>query len=222
MDWALIAYWVCFFTGTTYALISALLSGFFGFGHGAPEAGGHFEVSHDYGAGGGVADGHGEAFSVEAAEGVPIAPLSPATMSVFMATFGGVGILLTSLFHQSLFVSLPASAGAGFVVAGAVFALFYRVFTSVQASSEPRMAEAVGLKGEVTVSIPTEGVGEVAFVARGLRVTSPARSQEGKELPRNSAVRIVRQVGSTLYVLGLSEEESGPSEQVVGPPDFKD
>lgn len=222
MSWSLIAYWVCFLTGTTYALISAVMSGFFGFGHEAPEAGGAFEVSHDYGAQGGLGEGHGEAFSVEAQAEAPIAPLSPATISVFMATFGGVGIILTSLFHLNLLITLPASSAAGFLVAAVVFMFFYRVFMAVQASSEPRMAEAVGLKAEVTVPISGGGVGEVAFVARGSRITAPARSQEGVDLGRHAAVRVVRRVGSTVYVAALTSEESGAGGEVPGPPDFRD
>ena len=222
MDWALVAYWVCFLCGTTFALVSAVMSGLFGFGHGGDVGGAHFEVSHDYGAhGGGAAGGYGDAFSTEAQMESPIAPLSPATISVFMATFGGVGIILTSLFHMSLLLTLPASAAAAFSVAWIVFLVFYHFFTAVQASSEPRMAEAIGLKAEVTVPIPLDGMGEVAFVARGLRVTSPARSQEGVELGRRDAVKIVRQVGNTLYVAKLGEGETGAGPE-AGALDFRD
>jgi membrane protein implicated in regulation of membrane protease activity len=223
MSWVLVAYWVCFGVGTVYALVSALMTGFFGFvGGGGGEDIGSFEVGHDFGVEGGDAGGHGEAFAV-AAEGEPvIAPLSPATISVFLATFGGVGIILTTLFDFSLYLSLPISAGAGLVVAGVVFALFYRLFTAVQGSSEPRMAEATGVTAEVTVPISKEGVGEVAFVVRGARLVSPARSQEGVELPRHTAVRIVRRVGTTLYVTALTEEESGEQAPETGSAEFRD
>jgi len=223
MSWVLVAYWVCFGVGTVYALVSALLTGFFGFmGGGGGEGGGSFEVGHDFGVHGGDAGGHGEAFAA-GAEGEPvIAPLSPATISVFLATFGGVGIILTALYDFSLYLSLPISAGSALVVAGAVFALFYRLFTAVQASSEPRMAEVPGVTAEVTVPISTEGVGEVAFVVRGARLTSPARSQEGVELARHTAVRIVRRVGSTVYVAALTAEESGEQAPETEPVDFRD
>jgi membrane protein implicated in regulation of membrane protease activity len=223
MSWVLVAYWVCFGVGTVYALVSALMTGFFGFvGGGGGEDIGSFEVGHDFGVEGGDAGGHGEAFAV-AAEGEPvIAPLSPATISVFLATFGGVGIILTTLFDFSLYLSLPISAGSGLVVGGGVFALFYHLFTAVQGSSEPRMAEATGVTGEVTVPISKEGMGEVAFVVRGTRLVSPARSQEGVELPRHTAVRIVRRVGNTLYVAGLTEEESREQAPETEPVDFRD
>ncbi len=223
MDWALLAYWICFFTGTTYALISALLSGLFGFfGAGGGEAGVHFDVGHDYGAGGHLDGGHGDAFSTEAGGEPVIAPLSPATIAIFMATFGGVGIILTSLFHFSLFLTLPIATATAFMVAGLVFLLFYRLFTAVQASSEPHMAEAIGLTAEVTVPIPKDGLGEVAFVVRSNRLSLPARSQEGVDIPRHAAVRIVRQVGSALYVALLNADESGPAASPTETQQFKD
>lgn len=217
MDWTLTAYWVCFGVGTTYAVVSALLGGLHGLldlGGDGGNGGGHVEMGHDYGAGHGeVTTGHegsGEAFATMG-EGEPvISPLSPATISVFLATFGGVGVILTSMFKVNLFVSLPASAGAGIGVAGFVMLLFYHLFTKVQASSEARMAEAIGLSGEVTVPVPEAGVGEVAYIVRGARLVSAARSQSGQVLPRHAAVRIVRQVGNTLYVEPMGPEGEAP------------
>lgn len=223
MDKVAIAYWVCFFTGSAYALISALMGGLFGLFHGGEGAGAemgpHFDVAHDYGTASG---GHGGAFSAEAGGEPAIAPLSPVTIAVFLATFGGVGIISTNLFRLKLLVSLPISAGAGFLVAAAIFWLFYHFFTAVQASSEPRMAEVIGLKAEVTVPITSQGMGEIAFITRGIRICCSARSQEGEELARHQAVRIVRQVGSTLYVAAAGVEDSEPAAEGADSPGLRD
>jgi membrane protein implicated in regulation of membrane protease activity len=202
MSWELIAYWICFAVGSGYATVTAILGGFFGLAHHAGDFGGgigHADMGHDYG-GGHDASGHGDAFATGGDMEPVIAPLSPATISVFLTTFGGVGIILTSLFHLGLLVTLPASTLAGLAVAGGVFVLFYHLFTKVQASSETRMAEVIGLSAEVTVPIPGKGIGEIAYVCRGARLVSPARSDDGSELARHTAVQIVRQVGNTLYV----------------------
>ena len=50
MDWALIAYWVCFGVGTVYALVSALMGGIFGLldiGGDADVGGDMGGISHD-------------------------------------------------------------------------------------------------------------------------------------------------------------------------------
>ena len=62
------------------------------------------------------------------------------------------------------------------------------------------MIEVVGLTGEITVPIGEGGTGEVTYVCRGARLSAPARVEGGGELPRHTTVRILRQVGSTLYV----------------------
>lgn len=207
MSWELIAYWICFGLGVTYAAVSALLTGFFGLTHGAEGADvGDVDMGHDYGGG----EGHGEAFAV-GAEGEPvIAPLSPATIAMFMTVFGGVGIILTSMFKLGLFLSLPISLGAGALAAALIFLLFYHLFTKMQASSETRMADVIGLLGEVTIPIPAAGVGEVAYTSRGSRLVSPARTETGEEISRHVSVRISRRVGNTLYVTPVPPGEPAP------------
>lgn len=203
MDKVLVAYWICFLVGTIYAAISALLGGFMDITHaGGLEGGGHFDTGQDYASG-----GHGEVMSGDAAGEPVIAPLSPATIAVFLATFGGSGIILTTMYSFPVGKSLPISVVAGLGVASAVFWVFFKIFSSVQASSEPRMAETIGCQAEVTVGIPQDNTGEVAFVCRGKRLVSPARSADGTEIPKNRLVKIARLVGNTLYVVPLTAEE---------------
>lgn len=220
MDWVIIAYWICFLTGSVYAVISAFLSGFFGGfdgGHGL----GHVEIGHDYGAGG--AGGHGDVLAVPETGDEPVmGPLSPATLAIFMTTFGGTGIILTSLFKMKLLVSLPLSMLAGVGLAAVIFVTFYRFFAAVQCSSESRVAELAGLRGEVNVPIPPEGVGEVVFICRGNRLSSSARSQDGVDLPRHAVIRIVRMVGNTAYVSLLGEEAPASPPQETPAEDVKD
>lgn len=206
MPWDVFAYWICFISGVGYAVIGALLGGLFGFEHGGVEAGGGFEpAGHDFGTSTDVGAGHGEAWGGHGPGEVAISPLSPMTMATFSTVFGGTGLILTNMFHQSLYVSLPASVIAGFLVAAAVFSLFYRVFASVQASSEVQMGALVGLTAEVTCAIPADGVGEVAYVTLGGRYTGIARSETGQPIPRHAAVKITRVVGNTVYVAPVEQ-----------------
>ncbi len=205
VDLTLVAYWICFSIGAGYATVTALLGGFFGVVHHVADFGGGgaaADMGGDYGAGGDHAGGvgHGDAYSGPAEAEPVIAPLSPATISVFLTTFGGIGIITTTLFHMKLLLSLPVSLASGVLVAGFVLILFYHLFTKIQASSETKMTEVVGLTGEVTVPIPAGGLGEVAYICRGARLVGPARADGSNSFPRHAAVRIARRVGSTLYV----------------------
>jgi len=201
MGWDVFAYWICFVSGVVYASIAALLGGLFGFEHGGMEAGaGLGGVAHDFGTAHDVGAGHGEAHAGAGPGEVAISPLSPMTIATFSTVFGGTGLILTKMFNYGLLLTLPASVVAGFVIAWGVFYLFYRVFASVQASSEVQMDAVVGLIGEVTVAVPSGGVGEIAYVTLGGRYTAIARSETGQPIERHAPVKITRVVGSTVYV----------------------
>jgi membrane protein implicated in regulation of membrane protease activity len=173
--------------------------------------------------------GHGGADFSAAPDAPAISPLSPAVLATFVTTFGGVGVITHSMFRFPLLLSLPVSFASGLAVGGVVFIVFYRLFQTVQASSEVSMAAVVGLEAEVTVAIPKEGIGQIAYVSQGGRFTSPARSEEAVEIPRHASVRISKVVGNTYYVRPLLDEqlrdlsedetapEGGQSDQEGGP-----
>lgn len=208
MSWDVIAYWICFISGVVYATLAAIMGGLFGFEHGGVEGGVEAgEVAHDFGTAQDVGAGHGEALAGAGPGEVSISPLSPMTIAVFSTVFGGTGLVVTKMFHQNIYVSLPISVAVGFLVAALVFFVFYRVFQAVQASSEVELAGLRGQHAEVTEAIPEQGVGQVAYVVRGGRFTAHARSEDGSAIQRFSPVEIVRVVGNTFYVRPLAEKK---------------
>lgn len=186
MDILEFVYFVCFFLGLGFAVLSGLLSGVF---TGHAEA--HFGPGH--------VDGGGALDGTHSAGDVQYSPLSPVTIAMFIATFGGVGILLKKMGTPAI-VHIPAAALAALVVGGLVSILFYKIMVATQASSHARSNEAVGTDAEVTIPIPNQGLGEVAYTLRGSRYTNPARTEDGKELPAHAVVKIVKQVGTTFVV----------------------
>lgn len=189
MDWIEIVYLVSFFLGLGFAIISGLLSGVFS---GAAEVAGDVDVS----AGGVEAGGH----AVGAGESVPLSPVSPVTISLFVSTFGGVGIILKRYLEWPVLAHVPVAALSGFAVAGLVFFLFYKIMKSTVASSAPRQEEALGIEAEIITSIPADGVGQIAYNLRESRFTAPARTADGKELPAHALVKVAKIVGGTFIV----------------------
>jgi hypothetical protein len=185
-------YLVCFFLGLGFAVLSALLAGVFS-GHVGPhmDAGG---VHVDLGA------SHTDGTHAAATEGqVHFTPLSPVSIALFITTFGGIGVLLKKFGFPPL-VQLPVAAMSGIIVGGAVSYAFFRITLMTQASSHARAGEEIGIEAEITVPIPNDGLGEIAYVVRGTRFTHPARTVDGKELPARVIVKIVRQAGNTYIV----------------------
>lgn len=184
MDGFEFAYLVCFFLGLGFAILSGLLAGVFG---GGAEA--HID------AGGGHVDmGHG----VEGHVHFPI--LSPVTIAMAVLTFGGSGMVFKKFLQWPTGLHVAAAALSAVAVALVVAWLLYKLFSATQASSHVSAEEAVGLEAEVTVAIPHQGLGEIAYTLGGTRMTNPARTVDGKELPPQAVVKIVRETAGIYFV----------------------
>jgi len=191
-----IIYLICFFLGLGFAVLSALLSGLLG-GHAGP----HVDVGGAHVDLGGIhTDASAHAGPVEGS--VHFSPLSPVSVAMFVTTFGGVGLLLKKLGYPAI-VHIPAAAFSGIVMGGLIAYVFYKIQKVTQASSHPRTGEEIGIEAEITVPIPNNGLGEIAYVLRGTRFTNPARTVDGKELPASLAVKIVKQVDNIYHVQKL-------------------
>ena len=138
---------------------------------------------------------------------VEVSPLSPITIAAFVTSFGGVGIVTTQLFHVRPEMSLLWATLGGVVTGGIVYLLYGRLLVAMQASSEVRQRELTGIVGEVIAPIAASGVGEISYVAKGSRISSPARSATGEAIPRGALVTIKRIVGGTALVCPHTTDE---------------
>jgi len=202
-----LVYLVCFLLGLCYAVIGAIF-GSFG-GGGDVDTGG--DIGADLDAGGDLGGGHDVVSGVDATaadvghvpggmeHGPTISPLSPPIVAMTLVTFGGTGIIFTKLVGWEALSLLPSSI-SGISMGVVTFLLFYAMARKIQGSSSPSLRETIGLEAEAITPIPPDGVGEIAYVARGTRFTARARSISGGTLPSHSPVRIVKWVGNTAQV----------------------
>ena len=176
-----IVYLICFFLGLGFAVLTAILSGVFG----------GFDAGLD------VGHGHVDASGADA--GGHFSPWNPIVLSMFLSSFGGSGLICHKYLHLSLGWQLSISSVAGFGIGAIVFWMVAKLFRSAQASSEVKLHEVIGKEAEVTVSIPVNGMGQVAYIAGG-RCTGTATSSDNSPIPQGSQVKIIKIVGSTFYV----------------------
>jgi len=127
-------------------------------------------------------------------------PVSGTTVATFITGFGGGGTVAHFFLEWALLGGLVLATVTGLVVAGAAYGVLELVFKHTQAGSEYKVEEVVGREAEVITAIPEGGTGEIAYVARGQRVASPARSTEGKALSKGALVVIDKMMGATAYV----------------------
>jgi membrane protein implicated in regulation of membrane protease activity len=123
---------------------------------------------------------------------------SARVMASFLTAFGGGGVVA-----RYFNFSHPASSGigvaSGVVLAGLVYQ-FAKVLYSQQATSEVVMSALVGRTAEVTVGIPTGGVGQVTLSFKGERTSQIARSADGKAIGIGTEVTITDMRGDSLVV----------------------
>jgi hypothetical protein len=131
---------------------------------------------------------------------VDVSPISPITISTFITTFGAIGIIARQLFDVTGPFSLLWSTGGGLLLAGAMFLFYSRFLIGSQGSSEVRVGQLAGLTAEVIAPIPEDGIGEIAVVAQGSRVTYPARSSRGASIKRGALVVIDQMLGTQALV----------------------
>ena len=142
---------------------------------------------------------------------VDVPSLSPITIASFITAFGSFGLLAVYLFNVSDRFSLLWAGGGGLVVAIIAHFAFGYFLIAPQGSSEVTARDILGLTAEVITPIPADGVGQVAFVAQGRRVTFSARSAGGTPVPKNTLVSIESFTGSVAVV--HPEQDSGATGQ---------
>ena len=141
---------------------------------------------------GDVGGGHGEL------GGFP--SLTPITVASFVTAFGAFGIIARQAFNADTGTSAISAAVGGIIIAVIAHFAFGYFLIAPQGSTEVKQKDIVGATAEVITPIPADGMGEVAFVAQGGRITYPARSADGTAIPRRTPVVIVELVGTVAVV----------------------
>jgi hypothetical protein len=218
---------VCFFVG----LLFTVASFFLGLGHEAGDFGHadghgdglHFDHGHFHLGGGHAApaettapDTHthgGEHGTVQAHSGP--SPFSVSTVMAFLTWFGGVGFILRTYYEAWFLTALLVAVLAGLIGAALVFTFLARVLYASQRIMKPSDYRLPGTIARVTSAIRPEGTGEIVYSKGDTRQVSGARSVDGRPIPRDTEVVIMRYERGLAYVQpweDLLREQQGAEE----------
>lgn len=185
-----VVYAASLFIGVVYA-------GFLIFFQGIGDALGDFDFDLDINVDVDLAD----VDSLVDAEGVSEATgVSMIAIASFVSAFGAFGLFAASILGAGPIVGLIVALAGGLVF-GIAAQVFFLYILSPTISSEVRQAGLIGQAAEITTPIPPRGVGQIAFIAEGSRMTYTARAaDEVSAISRGTPVRIERIVGGIAYV----------------------
>lgn len=115
-------------------------------------------------------------------------PINFATMTAFVAWFGGAGYLLTNEFRWLALPAVGLSVVIGLCGAGLVFLLMAKVLWSPNENMQSADYHMVGVLGRLSQPIREGGIGELIYSHGGARKSCGARSADGQVIEKGVEV----------------------------------
>jgi membrane protein implicated in regulation of membrane protease activity len=192
-------YWICLIVGLSLATLSLFLGMFHVDLPGTKWdflTGGHLHSAAllpGHGPGGGAMSGH-------------VSAANFSTLMVFLAWFGGAGVLLTKTFQLSQWIALPGANASGVFGAYLVYLFVARVVTTRDHSMRPRDYMLPGTLATMTLAIREGGTGEIGYVQGGTRQSAAARAEEPEAIALGAEVIVIRFEDGIAYVRRFDPE----------------
>ncbi len=117
-----------------------------------------------------------------------VGPINFATITAFIAWFGGTGYLLTNEFRWLALPAVGASLLVGTLGAGLVFLLMAKVLWSPNENMQSVDYHMVGVLGRLSQPIREGGIGELIYSHGGARKSCGARSADGRAIEKGAEV----------------------------------
>jgi hypothetical protein len=193
MNWEMF-YLICFVAGLMLSVV-ALLGGM---GH--LRFGGHVHVPHIPHSVAGAAHG------VSSAAQMKVPWWNGFSVMIFLCWFGASGYLLTRYGGFVAGVVLALAAVCGVAGGAIVFAFLTRVLLPHEHELTADETPIVGAVGKVSAAIQPGGTGEIIYQQLGALRSAPARSEDGRPIPKQEEVFVMRYEKGIAYVRKWEEQ----------------
>src|ERR1700761_647445 len=188
-DWNTL-YLTCFVIGLVLSVIAFLTGAM------------HLHIGHfHFGRGHGLAGKHGAHHSLGFLNGF--------TLMAFLTWFGAAGYLLN---RYGLFAApfiLGFAILGGLMGATIIWLFFSKVMMKAERTLEASDTEIVGMLGRVSSAVFANGVGEMLYTQNGARRSACVRSDDGKEIPRDTEVVVMRYERGVAWVRRWDDVANG-------------
>ena len=126
--------------------------------------------------------------------------LQPTVLISGLTAFGGAGVLLSRYTSFSSLWVILLAAGCAFAISISVFFLYIKPMQNSENSLSYSIQDLVGSIGEVSISIPAKGCGEVIIKIGFSNTNHIASSWDEIDIPQDTRVVVVEVKGDTIYV----------------------
>lgn len=127
-----------------------------------------------------------------------------ATLTAFLAWFGGTGYLLARYSNVWALLGLGIAVLSGIGGAALVFWFLFRFLMGHEQALEEMDYSMVGVLGRVSSPVRVEGTGEMIFSQNGIRRAVPIRCEEprliGRAIDKDTEVVVIRMEKGIAYV----------------------
>jgi hypothetical protein len=115
--------------------------------------------------------------------------LMPIVIGTYLMGFGLNGLVLRVLFHLPSKASFIAAQVSSIAISTVILVIAKKFLSD--SAAELKGGVLFGTVAHVSLAIPESGIGAIAYVQDGKRVTMPARSTSGSSITKGSQVVIV-------------------------------
>ena len=128
-----------------------------------------------------------------------VSHLRPAPISAFLTVFGGAGMIIYARLGNIVITLLIATI-LGLAVAYGLIKFVLIPLSRAQNTSTVEKQSLIGQVATVNEKIFKDSFGKISYHVNGSNVSSPAKSENGEEIPAGTYVEIVYIEKNTYYV----------------------
>ncbi|MCL2404886.1 MAG: hypothetical protein FWC92_04980 [Defluviitaleaceae bacterium] len=142
--------------------------------------------------------------------------LKPKVLALVITVIGGVGMILTP--RMGSYMAFPFSLAGGLFAGYLLYRLVILPLMRLSHTSTHDKQSLIGSMAKVSLSIPQGGFGKIMYTVNGSFVTSPARTEDGSGIVKDTEVVITSIKNNAYYVTEKSYQEhehAVPSSEVL-------
>jgi len=143
-------------------------------------------------------------------EGIGGAFFKPVVLALALAVTGGAGMILAPMWGS--YLAFPFALASGLFAGFLLYRFVILPMKKLEHTSSHDKQSLIGSSAKVVLGIPQGGYGKIKYNVTGSYVTSPAKSEDGVEIKKDTEVVIAYIKNNAYYVKEMRTSTVVPTE----------